>query len=136
MSVRRGLVLVLALGLIGSGTELLLLDHYEDAPQMIPLGLIAGALVLLVWHLFKPSPMNTVVFRGVMVLFLLAGIVGSVLHMQAAAEFQREMDPAIDRWTLLTKVVRAKAPPALAPGVMIQLGLIGLTFTFLKEPRP
>ena len=28
------------------------------------------------------------------------------------------------------KVLEAKVPPALAPGVMIQLGLIGLAYTY------
>jgi hypothetical protein len=43
------------------------------------------------------------------------------------------IDPAMDGWTLTKKIFHAKAPPALAPGLMIQLGLIGLAFTFTKE---
>jgi hypothetical protein len=34
---------------------------------------------------------------------------------------------------LFVKVVTAKAPPALAPGVMVQLGLLGLVYTY-KHP--
>jgi hypothetical protein len=41
-------------------------------------------------------------------------------------EFQLEIDPSLPRWELFKKVMRAQAPPALAPGVMMQLGLVGL----------
>jgi hypothetical protein len=31
---------------------------------------------------------------------------------------------------LIEKVLRAKAPPLLAPGMMLQLGLLGLAYVF------
>jgi hypothetical protein len=40
------------------------------------------------------------------------------------------MDPSLSGWPLFVKVVTAKAPPALAPGVMVQLGLLGLVYTY------
>jgi len=33
-------------------------------------------------------------------------------------------------WELLEKILRAKAPPLLAPGMMLQLGLLGLAYVF------
>ena len=36
-------------------------------------------------------------------------------------------------WDLVKKVMRAKAPPVLAPGVMLQLGLIGLVYTVSRS---
>jgi hypothetical protein len=56
-----------------------------------------------------------------------------VLHFKANIEFQSEVDPSATGWPLWMKAIRAKAPPALAPGVMIQLGLLGLVYTF-KHP--
>ena len=54
-----------------------------------------------------------------------------VLHFQVNIEFQLEMDPALSRhWRSFQKAILAKTPPALAPGAMIQLGLIGLAYTF------
>ncbi len=61
------------------------------------------------------------------------GIIGITLHYQANAEFQREIDPALGGLALFWKVVEATAPPALAPGVMVQLGLLGLVYTY-KHP--
>jgi hypothetical protein len=45
-------------------------------------------------------------------------------------EFQLEMDPSLQGVNLYRKAILAKTPPALAPGAMIQLGLIGLAYTF------
>jgi hypothetical protein len=45
-------------------------------------------------------------------------------------EFQLEVSPGLAGWELLRKALNAKAPPALAPGVMAQLGVLGLIYTF------
>ena len=66
----------------------------------------------------------------VMLLMIVSGGVGMYLHLQANMEFQLEMDATLSGWALLKKSVVAKAPPALAPGAMTQLGLIGLAYTF------
>ena len=63
-----------------------------------------------------------------MSLFLLSSVLGLGLHFRGAAEFQLEIDPSMPRWEMFKKVMRAKAPPVLAPGVMLQLGLIGLVY--------
>jgi NO-binding membrane sensor protein with MHYT domain len=121
---------VLALGLAGTGTELVLLEHYEDAWQWAPLLLIALAMAGLAWHWRRQDAASLRALRVVMVLFLVAGVAGLGLHFRGAAEFQLEIDPAMGTWDLVKKVMRAKAPPVLAPGVMLQMGLIGLAYTF------
>jgi hypothetical protein len=65
-----------------------------------------------------------------MVLLVVGGAAGVVLHYRGSLEFQREMDPTQSGWELFTKVMHAKAPPTLAPGAMAQLGLVGLVYTF------
>ncbi len=121
---------ILLFGLTGSGTELLLLNHHEDFKQAIPLALVAAALLTLAWHAAAASRTSVRALRAVMFLFVLAGLVGVALHFQSTLEFQREIDPSLRGFQLVMKALRAKAPPALAPGVMIQLGLIGLAFTY------
>lgn len=127
---RRFMAMILVLGLVGSGTELMLLDHHEDWKQVIPLGLIAGALSALTWHKAAPGPATLSTLRAVMTLLVLGGLAGVAFHLQGTLEFQREIDPSLSGLDLLMKALRAKAPPALAPGVMIQLGLLGLAFTY------
>jgi hypothetical protein len=41
----------------------------------------------------------------------------------------------MSNWELLEKILRAKAPPLLAPGMMLQLGLLGLAYVF-SDPKP
>jgi hypothetical protein len=128
--VRRWLIAALVLGLLGTIAELLLLEHYEEGWQMTPLVLIAAALVALAWDAARPSARTVRAFQAIMGLFLVAGVVGVWLHLRGAAEFQREMDPSQPRWNVFAKAMRAKAPPVLAPGIMIQLGLIGLVSSY------
>ena len=127
---RKLILAVLLFGTSGALVELLLLSHYEDAYQIIPLGLLALALGVTLWHSLGPRTANVRALQAVMVLFLCAGVAGVAFHFNGAAEFQLEMDPSQTRWTLVTKVLRVHAPPLLAPGLMIQLGLIGLVYTY------
>lgn len=127
-SLRRWLFWTLVLGLMGTETELLLLEHYEDAWQVVPLLLIAFAVTLLAWHRRRHDRRSLSALRMLMVLFLLSGAVGLALHFRGAAEFQRELDPAAETWHLVGTVMRVKAPPVLAPGMMLQLGLLGLAY--------
>lgn len=124
--VRAWLMAALAFGVVGTFVELLLLGHYEEWWQLAPLVLTGLAMAGLAWHTIRPSARSVRALQGLMMLFLLAGIVGVGLHMRGAAEFQWEIDPSQPRWDVFRKVMQAKAPPALAPGMMVQLGLIGL----------
>ena len=116
-------------GLVGTEIELLLLKHYDEPAQLIPVLLIAGGVAVLVWHARRPHGASRRVVRIVMGLFLLAGFLGMGLHFHGAAEFQLETNPQIGKWELIKKVMRAQAPPVLAPGQMLQLGLLGLLYS-------
>ena len=127
---RRILLTILLLGTAGISLELWLMAHTEDFYQLIPL-LLAGAGVLsAIVVAARPSIGSVRLFQAVMALFLLSGVVGMVLHFQVNIEFQQEMDAALSGLALYQKAILAKSPPALAPGAMIQLGLIGLAYTF------
>jgi hypothetical protein len=127
-SLRRWLFWVLVLGLAGTETELLLLEHYEDPWQFVPLVLIVCAVAVLVRHAMRPDAGSLHAMQILMGLFVLTGFMGLALHFRGAAEFQHEIDPAMGTWDLVRKVMRTKAPPVLAPGVMLQLGLIGWAY--------
>ena len=128
--IRRWLLAVLALGLVGTGVELVLLEHYETAVQFVPLVSIALALAVLIWHRVKGDALSIRALQATMVLFLVAGIAGAGFHFRGGAEFQREIDPSQSRWEIFKKAMRSKAPPVLAPGLMVQLGLVGLAYAY------
>ena len=128
--VRRILLALLFLGLLGTGSDLLLLSHYEDPWQLIPLGLIAIGLIVITWHALSRGRASIRVLQGAMVLFIMSGLAGFVFHYQGNREFQLEVNPSLGGLELFLKVIRAKAPPALAPGAMIHLGLLGLAYSY------
>jgi hypothetical protein len=128
--VRGAILVVVALGTAGMAAELLLIGHFADATQLIPLVLGGFALGLIGWIAARPGILTLRALQFVMLTYIGAGITGVTVHFNANAEFQREIDPAIGGRDLFWKVVEATAPPALAPGVMVQLGLLGLVYTY------
>ena len=127
---RRILLGILLLGVAGISAELFLLNHIEDANQWIPLALCGATVVMSLVVAVKPTKATVRLFQLVMLLMIVSGAVGIYLHYGATTEFQLEMDPTLTGFALFKKAIVAKAPPALAPGAMTQLGLIGLAYTF------
>src|SRR4051794_41911584 len=71
---------VLLLGLLGTVVELVLLSHYEQPVQLVPVVLIVLALIVLVWHGIGRSAASLRVLMGLMILFVLAGVAGFSAH--------------------------------------------------------
>lgn len=130
MNLRRFLLFIFVLGLVGTAAELLAAGHFETPVQWTPLILIAAAVPALIWQTPSGRPL-----RVVLVLFLISGCVGTVLHNRAKMEFQLESDPSLSGWALFVKSFDSKTPPALAPGTMIQLGLLGLAYQAAGKTR-
>ena len=139
-ALRRVLLGLLLFGLAGTTIDLLLLGHYEDATQLIPLVTIGiAALAGLGLAYVKPATPATALvrlFQTVMLLLILSGLTGIALHYRANMEFKLEMDPSLSGLALFSSVVRAKAPPALAPGTLVLLGLLGLACVFRCPDDP
>jgi hypothetical protein len=115
--------------LVGTVTELLLLEHFEDAWQWAPIVLITLAIVTLAWHALDRGAASLNVLRGLMVLFVVSGALGVLLHYQGNVEFELGMYPDLSGWKLFRDSMMG-ATPALAPGSMVQIGLVGLAWTF------
>ena len=67
--IRTMLLTIFILGSVGSGAELLLLNHVESVLQWIPLLLILLSFVVLGWHLVGRTPASTRAIQGAMVAF-------------------------------------------------------------------
>jgi len=130
MIMRPLILAVLFVGLFGMGAELLLLQHTGGAWELIPVVLIGVAFVILTWHAITKHPASVRAVQGIMGLFLIAGVAGIALHYQSSMEFKLETNASLSGWALFWAVMSAKTPPALAPGAMIQLGLLGLVYAY------
>ena len=128
-TIRRLLLGLLVLGIAGTTTELWFMGHDEDWKQLIPFAGMGISLLALMWFAISRSLKATRAFRVCMFLLMAVGATGTILHYRANMEFQLEMDSTLSGMALLFKVLHAKAPPALAPGNMALLGLLGLIST-------
>ena len=127
---RLWIVGIIVLGLIGTMTELLLLEHDEQALQFVPLVLMVLGAVTLGWHAMAKSTASLRALQIVMGLFVLSGFAGMAAHFNGSMEYQLELNPDLTMAELLDKIIHAKAPPLLAPGMMIQMGLLGLAYAY------
>jgi len=120
--------MILLVSLIGTGAELLLLGHIETGLQAIPVIVIVAGLMATAWNVASGSLLSRRVFEVLMMVFILAGVGGIFLHYQSNVEFESEMYPSIAGWELFSKSMTG-AIPALSPGTMVQIGLLGLAYT-------
>ena len=127
---RQFLLVILLLELTGIGVELLLSDHFADLWQWVPLALIAGSIPILCWCGFARSPLPVRVLQGLMTLFILSGLLGLYLHFSAKIEFQLEVNPSLQGSALYWEAAKSLSPPTLAPGIMIQMGLLGFAYAY------
>jgi hypothetical protein len=134
-SLRRLLGGILVLGMTGTLVELLLLRHVADTVQLIPIVLLGAGLAAVVWHAWSRSTASATVVRAVMVSCIAAGVAGVYYHFAANVEFQRETDASLRGSALVWRALEATVPPALAPAVMLQLGLVGLAYTYGFKER-
>ena len=126
---------VLMLGMGGLLVELSLIAHYEDAAQWVPLVLLPIALLALALDYLSSSGSTQLVVQLTMVLIIAAGVLGIYFHFHGSREFQLEMDPQMRGANLVWHVLRAKSPPTLAPGLMVNLGILGLGYVYLRRGR-
>jgi hypothetical protein len=126
---RLGVMIVFLVGAIGSGVELLLLGHFEDWQQWIPLVLLLGGIPPAVWTLISRDRRSVLIVRGLGMAYVISGLVGVALHFHGNREFELEMVPSLHGFELIGQALSG-ATPALAPGVMVQLGLMALLYTF------
>jgi hypothetical protein len=131
-TVRQLLLALVLIGIVGLEVELALLRHAESFSQWIPhvtlfIGLLTTAAVYS-----QPGPRTLRVFQTMMIIFTAVGALGVYFHLNGNVEFAQERDPSLSGVRLLWKALRG-ASPALAPGALAQLGLLGLLYSY-KHP--
>lgn len=129
---RRGLLALLAIGSLGVLTELVLLEHYEERAQWIPLVLLVLTLVTIVWHWVEGRRPSLRALQVLMMLLVIAGLVGMVLHLRENIAAEEELNPGTGGLPFWWEVIRGDLP-SLAPGTLVQFGLLGLLYAY-KHP--
>ena len=86
----------------------------------------------MVWHAAAPRAVTVQALQVTMLLFVMSGVLGVVLHYRGNVAFEPEMYPSMSGLELVQKTLTG-ATPVLAPGSMTLLGLIGLAHAY-KHP--
>lgn len=126
---RRALLLILLGSFAGLLLELLLAEHTEDPFQLIPVVMLIVAMPLLALAAWRRG-LSLRLFQYLMVTFMAAGLLGGWQHFTAKKEFVLESEPTLTGLSLIVQSLEGSSPPLLAPGAMIALGLLGLTWTY------
>jgi hypothetical protein len=127
--VRRALLIILAVGLTGTLVELFLLKHTEGFWQGVPVVLTAVALLVVIWCGARPGRASLRTLQLLMALFIISGGVGTIQHFRGNVISESESNPSLGGAELY-RVATMGATPVLAPGIMLQFGLIGLLFAY------
>ena len=131
-SLHQLLLALVVIGIVGLEIELALLRHAESLSQWIPhVTLFIGLLTTPAVY-FRPGPRTLRAFQLMMIIFTAVGALGVYFHLHGNVEFALERDPSLSGVRLLWKALRG-ASPALAPGALAQLGLLGLLYSY-KHP--
>lgn len=129
ISLRQMILGLVLLGIIGLIAELLLQEHFESATQIIPLASLGAGLATTILVARNPTQSTLRLFVVMMIVFVAAGVLGLVLHLKGNMEWALERNPELSGMTLMWKALTG-ATPALAPGALAQLGLLGLAWSY------
>lgn len=132
----RYLGLVLLLGAVGVGGELVLIEHDEDWRELVPIVVCGLAAVVVGWHLLAPTGASRLGVRVAMAALVVSGVAGLWLHFESNFAFEEELNPELGFWGLVLATMRSHSPPSLGPGVLALLGAIGWIATLRRTPPP
>lgn len=128
-SLRDLILAVMMIGMLGLTAELLLMEHTETWEQWIPIVVLSLGVGVTVWSRLRSSRASVRAFSALMALYLGAGLLGVYFHYAGNVEFVLERTPELSGLALAWEALRG-ATPALAPGAMAQLGLLGLVYAY------
>jgi hypothetical protein len=126
-------LIVLVIGVVGTEAELLLLKHTDGWWQLAPVLLIGASFLVLGWYAVAKNTASIRALQVVMLLFLASGGAGTIQHFLGNVAYERESNPSLSGVELYRSALMGSSP-SLAPGTMLQLGVIGLLFTY-RHPR-
>lgn len=132
-TVRQMILALVVIGIVGLVVELLLLGHTDSFTQWLPLVTLGAGLASAIAVVWRESRSTVRVFGAVMALFVIIGVLGLYFHFNGNIEWALERNPDLSGRQLAWKALRG-ATPALAPGALAQLGLLGLIWAY-RHPK-
>ncbi|WP_205315122.1 hypothetical protein [Nonomuraea lactucae] len=141
MTLRRGILALVALGILGAAFELAAERHWFTFQQLIPWGALAALALGLALQVSGSGRRDSVV-RGIALVVLLVAMFGVYAHVaanhdaglldQRYAATWDALSPLTRWWYAFTKTVGTTPP--LAPGMLAQSALLLCLATLTRRP--
>jgi hypothetical protein len=131
-TLRRFALALAAIGAVGTLLELTLIKHYASKDQVIPYVLLGLSALGVIAVTVRPTALVLRVFQVVMVVTILGSGIGMLEHLKVNARNAGAITDN-DRFPTTPSAILAGVngfAPLLAPGVLAQVGLLGLAFTY------
>lgn len=126
---RRFLLGVVAVTLIVTPFELVLLEHTEEPLQWIPFVVSGFGLLAVAGAWIRPSTISLKILRWTMAVVALSSFVGMYLHFSRNLAFTREINPSYSLMESLWPAIKGSYP-LLAPGILLLAGVLGMAVTY------
>ena len=126
---RRFLLALSVVLLVGAVAELWLVEHMEDPVQLLPFVLCGLGAAVAVVALLWPRRTALWALRVVMLLVAAGSLLGIYLHVESNFGLERELYPDRPAGQLLLGALGG-ANPLLAPGVLAVAAILALAATY------
>jgi hypothetical protein len=126
---RRFMLLLSGLVFVSALIELVLVQHTNEALQLVPFGLCVIGLGTLGAVLLRPRRSTLLLLRAGMALVAVGGTVGVTVHLLRNMAFEQDIRPNVSLGGVFISALSGAAP-LLAPGVFVFGALLGLVATY------
>ncbi|MDX1637625.1 MAG: hypothetical protein R3281_06635 [Balneolaceae bacterium] len=126
---RRFLLVVSASIFAGSIIELVFVEHYEGAIQLVPFVLAAIGLIVVLAAMRSPGRRMLTGLRYLMWMIAAGGLFGVYEHLEHNYEFAVEIAPNISTGEALIEMLYG-ASPFMAPGILCLGAILAYSATW------
>jgi len=135
---RRFLLVLAGFMAMGTGVELALIQHWENAIQILPFALCGLSFLVILTVLLRPQRRTVLWLRWIMAITFVGSLFGVFEHIERNIAFALEIRPNAVMNDVVLEALGG-ANPLLAPGILAFTALLALAATYYhpvlsKEP--
>lgn len=126
---RRVLIGLAVFMLAGTLGELLVIEHFQETEQYIPIVMCVVALIAMGAAIARPQRLTLQTLRAVMIVLGLVSLLGLYYHITGNFAFELEIRPNATLGEVFLDALGG-ANPLLAPGVLGIAAVMALAWTY------
>lgn len=126
---RRFLLAIAGLLLLGTLAELVLIKHWGEPLQLVPFGLSLVGLTGVAWVWFRTGRTQLLALRWLMAALALGSLVGVFVHVQSNVEIYMETHAGAGAFSVIVAGLGGHNP-LVAPGMLALAGILAAAATY------